>query len=163
MGSKGQGNHPLSLQSSTRSSAQGNCSAKSLAASVSCQFFLVHQFFLVLLVFHQSCCLQGGSGCRGVWAGGGVGGWEGVGEGEEVRGTLHPPCHVLHYHMVLRPEGLRTINAGHAQEELAGVRRRGYRSRAQGPGGSGGCGCGAHPLITNSQSQIASMVSLLTG
>ncbi len=27
-----------------------------------------------------------------------------VGSGRE-QGTFHPPCHVLHYHMVLRPKG----------------------------------------------------------
>ncbi len=36
--------------------------------------------------------------------GGGV--WQGRGQG-----TFHPPCHVLHYHMVLRPEGTSQINA----------------------------------------------------
>ncbi len=35
----------------------------------------------------------------------------GGGEGVEGRGQgiFHPPCHILHYHMVLRP-GLRTIS-----------------------------------------------------
>ncbi len=32
-----------------------------------------------------------------------------MGEGRGVRGegqgTFHPPCHILHYHMALRPEG----------------------------------------------------------
>ena len=27
------------------------------------------------------------------------------GEGAGGQGTFHPPCHVVHYHMVLRPEG----------------------------------------------------------
>ncbi len=53
----------------------------------SCQFFLVHQFFLVLLVFHQSCCLQGGILPRGAWAGGGGGELGGGG-----RGHFHPPA-----------------------------------------------------------------------
>ncbi len=30
-----------------------------------------------------------GAGWLGVWG----------------QGTFHPPCHILHYHMVLRPEG----------------------------------------------------------
>ncbi len=44
---------------------------------------------------------------EGVAEGRGLG--QGVGGGEGVRergqGTFHPPCHVLHYHMVLRPKG----------------------------------------------------------
>ncbi len=35
----------------------------------------------------------GGSSLWGVQAGGGG------------QGTFHPPCHILHYHMVLRPQG----------------------------------------------------------
>ncbi len=47
---------------------------------------------------------------EGVWQGGGEGfgggGWgEGGLGGGEGQGTFHPPCHILHYHMVLRPEG----------------------------------------------------------
>ncbi len=59
------------------------------------KFFLVHQFFLVLLVFHQSCCPQGGLVGEGDPAGGPVGGgwWEvrGLGEGEgagDISATL---------------------------------------------------------------------------
>ncbi len=66
----------------TRSSAQANCSAKSLAGNV-----------VDSSVSSTSHAVQS---------------W-GVGEGEGVRGrgqgTFHPPCHKLHYHMVLRPEG----------------------------------------------------------
>ncbi len=45
---------------------------------------------------------------RGVWWGvwWGLGGWgEGVGVRGRGQGTFHPTCHVLHYHMVLRPKG----------------------------------------------------------
>ncbi len=41
---------------------------------------------------------------EGVRGGGGVGGGGG-GLGGGGQGTFHPPCHILHYHMVLRPEG----------------------------------------------------------
>ncbi len=65
----------------TRSSAQGNCSAKSLVP-------------------------QGGEGgYRGGYGGGGTG--RGVRGGQ---GTFHPPCQIQHYHMVLALKGLRTIN-----------------------------------------------------
>ncbi len=66
----------------TRSSAQGNCSAKSLAGNVA------------------DSSLSSLSSAAGVW---------GRGRGRGVRGrgqgTFHPPCHILHHHMVLRPEG----------------------------------------------------------
>ncbi len=55
---------------------------------------------LVLLVFHQSCCLLGG----GVQVGEGVSG-RGRGVWGRGQGTFHPPCHTLHCHMVLRPKG----------------------------------------------------------
>ncbi len=42
----------------------------------------------------------GGSGRRGGLGGGGGGLGRGRGQG-----TFHPPCHLLHYHMVLRPKG----------------------------------------------------------
>ncbi len=90
----------------TRSSAQGNCSAKSLAGNV--------------IDSSLSSLSSKGGGSRGVWWGSGVwqgeGGW-GLGEGRgwgggggvggwgRGQGIFHPPCHVLHYHMVLRPEG----------------------------------------------------------
>ncbi len=44
--------------------------------------------------------MGGGSGL-----GRGVGGAEGVGGRERGQGTFHPSCHILHYHMVLRPKG----------------------------------------------------------
>ncbi len=54
------------------------------------------------------CLLHGGGGglvgergLAGGLAGEGVGG-RGRGRGQ---GTFHPPCHILHYHMVLCPEG----------------------------------------------------------
>ncbi len=48
--------------------------------------------------------LQGGLGrVRGV--GGGGGGWGGGGGRGRGQGTFHLPCHILHYHMVLRPKG----------------------------------------------------------
>ncbi len=64
--------------------------------------------------FNGSYCLQFSLSSRGggvqqgegdLAGGGGLaGGWgEGVGGGGQ--GTFHPPCHILHYHMVLRPEG----------------------------------------------------------
>ncbi len=80
----------------TRSSAQGNCSEKSLAPVMS------------LILHCPPCLLRGvGGGVQqgmGVWQGEGVGG---MGRGVRGRGqlTFHPPCHTLHYHMVLRPEG----------------------------------------------------------
>ncbi len=84
----------------TRSSAQGNCSEKSLADNV--------------VDSSLSSLSSEGGGFRGVgWVGGGGLG-RGLGEGRGVKGgegqgTFHPPCHILHYHMVLRPiKGLRT-------------------------------------------------------
>ncbi len=47
------------------------------------------------VVFHHSYCLEGGPATGGGGGGGGLGG----------RGHFYPPCHILHYHMVLRPEG----------------------------------------------------------
>ncbi len=63
--------------------------SRQLQCKVPC--WLCHQFLLVLLVFH----------------GGGSGSWGGLGVGVRGRGqgTFQPPCHVLHYHMVLRPKG----------------------------------------------------------
>ncbi len=49
----------------------------------------------------------GGPAAGGCLAMGGLGG--GLGRGRGVggggQGTFHPPCHILHYHMVLCPEG----------------------------------------------------------
>ncbi len=70
----------------TRSSAQGNCSAKSLASVMSS------------ILPCPPCLLRRG----GVQWERGRGVQQGRGRGQ---GTFHPPCHVLHYHMVLRPEG----------------------------------------------------------
>ncbi len=66
----------------------------------------MYQFFLVLLVFST-----GGEGSsRGEGEGGWGEGWrEGGGGGQ---GTFHPPCHILHYHMVLALKGLRTTREG---------------------------------------------------
>ncbi len=78
----------------TRSSAQGNCSAKSLPGNVA-----------------DSSLSSLSSERRGVWGQGGLGAGgvrgQGIREGRGLgrQGTFHPPCHVLHYHMVLRPEG----------------------------------------------------------
>ncbi len=83
----------------TRSSAQCNCSAKSLAASVMSSILPCSSILLVLLVLHQSCCPRGVHG--GVWLGGV---WpRGVPQGGQ--GTFWSSCHTLHYHMVLRPKG----------------------------------------------------------
>ncbi len=51
--------------------------------------------------FPQVMQARGGSRWQGVWV-------RGLGRGGG-QGTFHPPCHVLHYHMVLRLKGLRTI------------------------------------------------------
>ncbi len=90
----------LSTACRTRSSAQGNCSAKSLAgyvidsslSSLSSTSYAVH---------------KGGLGGRGSGGRGGLGRGRGVGEGVKGRGqgTFYPLCHTLHDHMVLRPEG----------------------------------------------------------
>ncbi len=75
----------------TRSSAQGNSSAKSLAGNVVDSSL-------------SSLSSPGGS------SRGGGGGW-GSGEGVRVRGrgrgqgTFQPPCHTLHDHIVIRPKG----------------------------------------------------------
>ena len=64
-------------------------------------FFLVHQFFLVLLVFHQPCCPQGGGGpATGVWpqGGGGLG-----------RGHFHPAAINCTTTWCFALKGLRTI------------------------------------------------------
>ncbi len=69
------------------SSAQGNCSAKSLAALV------------MSSILPCPPCLPPVMLSVYVW-GSGCGGLRGRGQG-----TFHPPCHILHDHMVLRPEG----------------------------------------------------------
>ncbi len=84
------------LRPETRSSAQGNCSAKSLLASV------MSSILPCLSILPGPPCLlpimQGGVSCGGVRQGRGLG--EGRGQG-----IFHPPCHILHHHMVLRPKG----------------------------------------------------------
>ena len=89
----------------TRSSAQGNFRAKSLAGNVA------------------NSSLSSFSSMGGVW-GWGVQGWRdsggggGLGRGREGegQGTCHPPCYILHYHMVLHPKGTSHNNkTSHAQ------------------------------------------------
>ncbi len=65
------------------------------------------------ILFHQ-CKSNRGGGSRlgeGVQAGRSRpgGGGPGQGEGGGGKGRFHPPCHILHYHMVLALKGLRTI------------------------------------------------------
>ncbi len=72
----------------------------------------------------------GGSG-RGVGPeGGGGGGW-GRGMGQ---GTFHPPCYILHYHMVLRPKGTSHNNAPESPQLFASqiykFAKQGTRTRA---------------------------------
>ncbi len=98
-----------SLHKSTRSSAQGNCSAKSLAASVMSSI-LPYSSILpgppcpppVMLSL-----LAGGSGHKGVqpWGGQAAGGSSHGGVCPRGQGTFWSSCHILHYHMVLRPKG----------------------------------------------------------
>ncbi len=51
--------------------------------------------------------VQGQGGVHHPGVGEGV--WEGSrgerGQGGRGQGTFYPPCHILHYHMVLYPEG----------------------------------------------------------
>ncbi len=58
--------------------------------------------------------------------GGGSGGGGGWGRGRGQR-TFHPPCHTLHYHMVLRPEGTShnntTLCAGYVVDLLDAITR----------------------------------------
>ncbi len=90
----------------TRSSAQGNCSAKSLAGNA-----------VMSSILPCPPCLQPrgsrwGEG-EGVVGGGGGGGRGEVGGGGWGWGTFHPPCHVLHHHIMLRPKG--TSHNNHIQ------------------------------------------------
>ncbi len=60
---------------------------------------------------------EGGSG-RGT-GGEGVGGW-GRGLGRRGgQGTFHPPCHILHCHIVFRPKGTSHNNGSHNHESSA--------------------------------------------
>ncbi len=89
---------------SKRSSAQGNCSAKSVAGNV-----------VDSSLSSLSSTSHANTNPRGVQAGGTPGqgdlGWGVQARGSRLggpgwgQGTFHPPCHVLHYHMVLRPKG----------------------------------------------------------
>ncbi len=56
---------------------------------------------------HTRLCVGGGGGRGGGWAGEGVGrrGLGGRGLGGRGQGTFPFSCHILHYHMVLRPKG----------------------------------------------------------
>ncbi len=85
----------------TRSSAQGNRSAKSLAATVMWSI-LPYPLILpyprcfppVMLSTGRGSCLQ----WRVPPGGPASGGWSGL-------GTFQSSCHTLHYHMVLHPKG----------------------------------------------------------
>ncbi len=91
----------FSQQVATRSSAQGNCSAKSLAPVISS------------ILPCPPCLLHRGGVKQGEGGLAGEGGW-GRGRGQ---GIFHLPCHVLHYHMVLRPEG----TSHNKYKQLSGV------------------------------------------
>ncbi len=84
------------------SSAQGNCSAKSLAALVMLSILPCSSILPCLPPVKLS--IRGpavGGWPQGVQVGEGRGG----GSGGRGQGTFHPPCHILHCHMVLRPKG----------------------------------------------------------
>ncbi len=82
----------------TRSSAQGNCSAKSLAGDVTDSSLSSPR--------GGGGPVEGGGSSVGVGEGRGRVGGGGLGRGRgRGQGTFHLPCHILHYHMVLRPEG----------------------------------------------------------
>ena len=91
----------------TRSSAQGNCTAKSLVASVMSSILtLFINSSLSSLSSNSHACHRKGLmvGGRGSLAGGvqqGEGGLAGGGG----QGTFQSSYHILHYHMVLRPKG----------------------------------------------------------
>ncbi len=101
---------PCSLKR-IRSSAQGNCSAKSLAALVMLSILLCSSILPCPPCLPPAMLsMEGGSGLGGVWPWGVQVGGGGLGEGRG-QGTFHPPCHILHYHMVLAQKGLRTISS----------------------------------------------------
>ncbi len=77
----------------TRSSAQGNCSATSLAPAI--------------VIDSSLSSLSSPLGVR----------W---GVGVQGEGTFHPPCHILHYHMVLWPEGTSHNNGLELGSHLGG-------------------------------------------
>ncbi len=99
----GQIHGELCHRDKTRSSAQGNCSAKSLAGNVINSSLFINSALSSLLVFHQSCCMlsTGGSAVGGPPPAGGV--WPGRGGSGRGRGqgTFQSSCHILHYHTVL--------------------------------------------------------------
>ncbi len=86
-----QSNGYAKATSETRSSDQGNCSAKSLAP------------VMLSILPCPPCLLRGGGGSSG-----GRGRGRGLGRGRG-QGTFHPPYHTLHYHMVLRSKGTSHI------------------------------------------------------
>ncbi len=83
------GNFAFGAWKQMRSSAQGNCSAKSFAGNVA------DSSSSSLSSMGGGVQGQGGLGAGGLGRGRGLGG--------RGQGTFHPPCYVLHYHMVLRP------------------------------------------------------------
>ncbi len=89
----------------TRSSAQGNCSAKSLAGYV-----IDSSLSSLSSTNHTN---RGGVQAGGLGWGRGRGSRPGGGQGK-----FHPPCHVLHYHMVLALKGLRTTNTRHVDQRM---------------------------------------------
>ncbi len=99
-----------------RSSAQGNCSAKSLAASVMssilpCSSILPGPPYPPPVMLSLGRVWPWGSGHGGVWPAGVPQGGRGVPQGGggshrgRGQGTFWSSCHILHYHVVLRPEG----------------------------------------------------------
>ncbi len=80
-----------------RSSVQGNCSAKSLAGNI-----VDSSLSSLSSTSHTNTNPQ-------IYRGGGSG--QGEREGE---GTFLPPCHVLNYHMVLRPKGTSHNQGSHS-------------------------------------------------
>ncbi len=100
------------LKEQIRSSAQGNCSAKSLAASVMSSILpcsSIHPCPACLLLVMLS--IGGYPAMGGLPLAGGPMGERGShrGRGGPIggrgQGTFQSSCHVLHYHMVLRPKG----------------------------------------------------------
>ncbi len=87
--------------------------SRQLQCEVPCRW--CHRFFLVLLVFHKSCkhksSFISANPTAAIWGGPGTGRSKGRGGpgaggsgGGRGQGTFHPPCHILHNHMVLRPQ-----------------------------------------------------------
>ncbi len=106
------------LQPGIRSSAQGNCGAKSLVPVMSsilpCSSILHCPPCLPLVMLSIEGLAVGVRAWGGVWGRG-----LGEGKGEEVRGrgqgTFRLPCHILHYHMVLRPKGTSHLAINESQ------------------------------------------------